>query len=101
MGQNGKITVGIVAVCTAAVLGAIGMCAMERVQTASFIGMVAAGLSVIGLYFAFESWKEKPEPKKAAAEPASVSNVSAQTQEAEEPATSEARQDVPESEAQK
>ena len=68
MGQNSKITVGFIVICAAAILAAIAMCALEKVQTAAFIGMVAAGFAVIGLYFGFESWNEKPEHTKAASQ---------------------------------
>lgn len=92
MGQNGKITVGFIVVCTAAILVAIAMCALEKVQIASFIGMVATGFAVIGLYFGFESWKEKPEYKKTASQTADSTETAVQ---AEMPAGKEDAQESP------
>lgn len=92
MGQNGKLTVGFIVVCTAAILAAIAMCALEKVQTASFIGMVAAGVAVIGLYFGFESWNEKPEYKKVAPQTADSTETAVP---AEIPAKNENMQEGP------
>lgn len=61
MGQNGKFSTGIFGACIILIFVAIGLCAMEKTDLASAVGIAACALCAPGIYLAFSSWEETKE----------------------------------------